>query len=150
MNIGLISIVIVLFIVFGVVGLVVYRRRPRKLKTDKFTDDWRNLQAMCRDKSNWPTVITQADELLDRALKRRRLKGRTMGERLVSAQRLLTDNDDVWFAHNLAKKILNSEVKRLKEADVKDALVGFRQALRDLGALPSPGNGDVTDNGGKA
>lgn len=75
--------------------------------------------------------------MLDKALIKRRYKGKSMGERLVSAQRSLSNNDSVWFAHNLVKKILSDENLRLREADVKDALVGFRQALRDLGALKS-------------
>lgn len=149
MNIGIIAVVVVVVLLLAVIGFVVYKKRPRKLKSDKFVDDWKQIQGMCRDKANWPAVITQADELLDKALKRRKLKGKTMGERLVSAQRLLTDNDDVWFAHNLAKKVVNGDIKRLKEADVKDALVGFRQALRDIGALPSP-TSDKPDTGAKA
>ena len=58
-----------------------------------------------------------------------------MGERLVDAQRVLTNNDAIWFAHNLAKKAVNDSTMKLKESDVKKSLVGFRQALRDLGAL---------------
>lgn len=137
MNIGLIIAVVIIVLVVLLAGFIVYRRRPRKLKTDKFVDEWRTLQTMIRDKANWAPAVVNADEMLDRALKRRRMKGKTMGERLVSAQRLLTDNDDVWFAHNLAKKIINDGAVKLKEADVKDALVGFRQALRDIGALPT-------------
>lgn len=121
----------------AIAALVFLKKRPRRLKTDKFTEEWQTIQSMCKDKANWPTLLTQADELLDTALKRRRMKGKTMGERMVSAQRLFSNNDDVWFAHNYVKKIVSGDVKRPKESDVKDALIGFRQALRDLGALPS-------------
>lgn len=137
MNIGLIAAAVSVLVVLAIIALIVFKKRPRKLKTDKFTDDWQSIQAMCKDKANWPTLLTQADELLDKALKRRRMKGKTMGERLVSAQRLFTNNDDVWFAHNYVKKLIAGDVKRPKESDVKDALIGFRQALRDIGALPS-------------
>lgn len=82
-------------------------------------------------------AIIEADKLLDLALTRRRFKGNSMGERLVSAQRTFSDNDGVWFAHNLSKKLLVDRSSKLKEIDVKDALVCFRQALRDLGALPN-------------
>ncbi|MCA9329016.1 hypothetical protein KDA11_00040, partial [Candidatus Saccharibacteria bacterium] len=80
-------------------------------------------------------AIINADKLLDDALKKKRLKGKSMGERLVQAQKELSDNDGVWFAHNLAKKLLNDSYSKLKETEVKKSLVGFRQALRDLGAL---------------
>lgn len=149
MNIGLISAFVISALIALVGGLVIFKRRPRKLKTNKFIEDWQALQAMCKDKANWPEVLQKADELLDRALKRRRVKGKTMGERMVSAQRLFTNNDDVWFAHNYVKKILSGDVKRPKESDVKDALIGFRQALRDIGALPSSKSAD-TPNEGKA
>jgi hypothetical protein len=59
-----------------------------------------------------------------------------MGERLVKAQRLLTDNDGVWFGHKLRNRIEEGENVKLKETEVKDALMGIRQALKDLGALP--------------
>ncbi|MCA1806598.1 MAG: hypothetical protein LC687_01865 [Actinobacteria bacterium] len=76
-----------------------------------------------------------ADKLLDEILKRKRFKGKSMGERIVSAQRSISDNDAVWYAHNLAKKTKEDDAPQLKEAEVKKALLGFRQALRDLGAL---------------
>jgi hypothetical protein len=60
-----------------------------------------------------------------------------MGERMVKAQRLFTDNDGVWFAHKLRNKIDADPTIKLKESEVKQALVGFRQALKDLGALPN-------------
>jgi hypothetical protein len=117
--------------------IIAHKRVPRKLKADKYAFRWKELQAYCKDKSTWANAIIEADKLLDAALKRRRFRGKTMGERLVAAQRSFTNNDDVWFAHNLCKKIMTDATVKLKEADVKDALVGFRQALRDLGALPN-------------
>lgn len=119
-----------------VVLLVVALSIPKRLKSHYFVAQWRELQGFCKDKKQWPVAIQQADTLLDHALKKRKFKGKTMGERMVSAQRTFTDNDAAWFAHNLQKKITADPNFRLKESDVKDALVGFRQALRDIGALP--------------
>lgn len=125
-------------------ALVIVLRIPKKLKADYFVSQWKELQAFCKDKTTWPKALSDADKLLDRALKKRKFKGRTMGERLVAAQRTFSDNDAVWFAHNLVKKVHANDPKfRLKESDVKDALVGFRQALRDIGALP---NGQSRDS----
>ena len=128
--------------ILAALGIIYAVKRPKKLKSDRFIASWQELQGYCRDKANWPQAITEADRLLDAALKKRKLKGKTMGERLVSAQRLLNDNDDTWFAHNLAKKVAAHGDITLKESDVKDALIGFRQALRDIGALP---NGETND-----
>jgi len=74
--------------------------------------------------------------LLEKALKKRKYKGKTMGAMMVSAQKIFTDNDGVWFAHNLYKKVSAGQIKNIKEDDIKDALIAYRQALRDLGALP--------------
>ena len=129
---GLVVVCITLLVVL--IKLVV-KKVPRKLKEDKFQAKWQELQSLCKDKVTWPDALLAADKLLDEALLKRRFKGRNMGERLVSAQRDFTNNDDVWFGHKLCKKIQETPEFKLKEVDVKDALIGFRQALKDLGAL---------------
>jgi hypothetical protein len=111
------------------------RKRKRKLKIEHYETRWKALQKLCSDKSTWPLAIIDADKLLDDALKRLRYKGKTMGERLVAAQRDITDNDSVWYAHKLRNKLVHEDTINLKEPAVKDALKGVRQALRDLGAL---------------
>ena len=111
-------------------------RRERKLKTARFQKKWHELQKMCSSKDNWVEAIQRADKLLDEALRKKRIRGKNMGERLVQAQRLLSDNDGVWFGHKLRAKAETEPAAKLKEADVKNALIGIRQALKDLGALP--------------
>jgi hypothetical protein len=115
----------------------VLRRRPKKIKQDQFQAKWQDLQKLLKDKKAWPAAIIAADKLLDEALKKKRFAGKGMGERLVKAQRLLTDNDGVWFGHKLRNKIEQDPKLKLKEKDVKQALLGIRQALKDLGALPN-------------
>jgi hypothetical protein len=121
----------------AVLGVITYiARRPRKdLDRKYFQTKWRDLQKMCAKAETWPVAIIQADSLLDEALKKRHFKGKTMGERLVSAQRTLSSNDTVWFGHKLRNQLVHEVEVKLKEKDVKNALVGIRQALRDLGAL---------------
>jgi len=131
-----VGIAILLLLVAGVITLRVRKKRPRRIKVDKYVTKWKELQQYCKKKETWPNAVLAADKLLDNALKRRRFKGKSMGERMVSAQRTFIDNDAVWFAHNLSKKILADDTYKLREADVKNALLGFGQALRDIGALP--------------
>ncbi len=116
-------------------------RGPKKRirKPEKFIEKWKEVQLFCKDKDLWSKALIDADKLLDKALKKRKFKGKSMGERLVNAQRYITDNDDIWDAHNLVKKLIDAPDKvRLKENDVKEALISFREALKDLGALPKP------------
>lgn len=109
----------------------------RKLKTKHFNQSWQELQKHCATRKTWPQAIIEADNLLCEVLKKRRFKGKTTGERLVAAQHELTDNEAVWFGHKLRKKVSEEavDVRKLKKKDIVISLAGFRQALRDLGAL---------------
>ncbi|HSX31102.1 MAG TPA: hypothetical protein VLE99_04245 [Candidatus Saccharimonadales bacterium] len=124
---------IILLLVFGTSWLL--RRRPKHLNRAYYQERWQTLQALCKDKSTWPLAVIDADKLLDDALKRSRYKGKTMGERLVSAQRDIGDNDGVWFGHKLRNRLVHENNVKLTERDVKEALLGIRGALKDLGAL---------------
>jgi predicted metal-dependent hydrolase len=118
------------------VGAIIVRRRPQTLKTEKFQEKWRDMQKLCATKETWRQAVIDADKLLDEALKKRRFNGKTMGERLTKAQRLIGDNEAVWFGHKLRNKLESEPDTKLKEKEIKDALIGIRQALKDLGALP--------------
>lgn len=134
-NVMLAAVAAVLIIVMLFVAALLKRRTGPKLNHEYYQLRWKELQGLCSDKKTWPLAIIDADKLLDEALKKSRYKGKTMGERLVTAQRTLSNNDSVWFAHKLRNKIVHEQYANLKETDVKSALIGFRQALKDLGAL---------------
>ncbi len=121
----------------ALLGLVsFFVKRPQKdLNQEYFKKKWRELQKQCAKPETWPLAIIQADILLSEALKKKRFKGKTMGERLVSAQRSLTNNDGVWFGHKLRNQLVHEPDLELREKDVKNALIGIGQALRDLGAI---------------
>jgi hypothetical protein len=135
MSLELIAAIIVAILLLGALGIFIFKRKPRRLKPDYFAAKWKELQQYCRNKETWPQALVMADKLLDEALKKRRYKGKSMGERMVSAQRKISNNDSLWYAHNLCKKAAENADIRLKEADVKQALMGIRQALKDLGAF---------------
>lgn len=125
------------FLLLFFAGVVVWlRRRRRPLDQAYFVKEWRDLQKLLRNKERWDVALLQADNLLDIALKKNKFRGKSMGERLVKAQRQFSDNDGVWFGHKLRNKIESDPKMKLKESDLKDALVGLRQGLKDLGALP--------------
>lgn len=126
----------VLLIILLVVATLLFRRfRKPVLRQDRYAERWAELQKNCAQRTTWPQAIIEADELLDDALKRCHYKGRTTGERLVSAQRSFTNNENVWFGHKYRTKVTGEDVRKLKKSDILYALGGFRQALRDLGAL---------------
>jgi hypothetical protein len=126
-------------IVFGLVMLAVISRSGRgrapKLNQQYFQDQWTELLARVKTPEGMVLAIIDGDKLLDQALKKRRFKGKTMGERLVSAQRVISDNDTVWYAHKLRNRLVHEPNVRLKKKEAQAALAGFRQGLKDLGAM---------------
>jgi hypothetical protein len=117
------------------VSLVYLKKRPKKINTSYCAEQWQLIQKNCSDKSKWPIAVTEADRLLDEVLKRRHYKGKTTGERLVSAQHDFTNNESLWFGHKLYNRIKDDGLSKLSKQDTLEALGGFRQALKDLGAL---------------
>jgi hypothetical protein len=122
-------------VVLIVAVLVFLRRRPKKINLADFQAKWQAAQGLCAKQETWHLAVINADRLFDEALKKRKYKGKTMGERMVSAQHDIQDNDSVWFGHKLSNKLVQEELKKLKKTDVMTALIGFREALKDLGAL---------------
>ena len=137
MNESLLIIAIVFACVLGGLSYAASKMLKRKKPLDipYFTAKWQTAQALCNNKETWPLAIINADNLLDEALKKNHYKGKSMGERLAAAQRDLSDNDGVWYGHKLRNKLVHENEVKLTKHDVKDALLGIRQALRDLGAL---------------
>lgn len=115
--------------------IVLIKKRPKKRGKTYFRRKWRALQARCSDKATWATAIFEADDLLDEALKKKKFKGKGMGERLVSAQNMFSDNDAVWSAHKLRTKLDDKPSTTLNKTNVKKALLAFGQAMKDLGVI---------------
>lgn len=126
---------VVIAVVIAVLSRLLLRKRPHKLNKQYYEQSWQTLQSLLKNKSSWPLAIINADKLLDDALKKCHYKGKTMGERLVSAQHDIKNNDDVWFGHKLRNQLVHETDVKLKERDVKEALLGIRAALKDLGAF---------------
>ncbi|HET7320160.1 MAG TPA: hypothetical protein VFI84_01070 [Candidatus Saccharimonadales bacterium] len=129
-----IAVLVALVLIIAFAGYLA-RRRPKGLNEAYFRERWQEIQGLLANKNTWPLAVINADKLLDDALKKRKFKGKTMGERLVSAQRTLTSNDTVWFGHKLRNKLVHEDYNLTKKHEVKDALLGYLQALKDLGAL---------------
>jgi hypothetical protein len=122
-------------LVIIVIGFLLFLFLPKRLKYDHFKRKWRELQSRVSKKEEWGLAIIEADRLLDEALKKKKIKGKTMGERLVSAQRMFSDNDAVWFGHKLRMKLETNPDLPLRKQDVQKALLGLAQGLKDIGAL---------------
>jgi len=126
-------------IVLGIIVLVLLglsgKRLPHRLNQSYFQRKWLELLARVKSADGMMLAVIDADKLLDEALKKRNFRGKTTGERLVSAQRSLSDNDAVWYAHKLRNRLVHEPDIKLKKREAQNALNGFRQGLKDLGAL---------------
>ena len=133
------AIFLVIIIVFGVIVLALIsrfgRHIPHKLNQEYYQRKWQELLDRVKTSDGMVLAVIDADKLLDEALKKRGFKGKTMGERLVSAQRSISDNDSVWYAHKLRNRLVHEPDVNLKKKEAQNALGGFRKGLKDLGAL---------------
>lgn len=123
------------FLVITVAVIFIYRRLPRKLRSARYQHQWKALQKHLAHKEEWGTAIIKADALLDEALRKKHCKGKSMGERLVSEEKNLSNHDAVWFGHKLANRLKSENPPKLRERDVKKALLGLGQGLKDVGAI---------------
>jgi len=126
------------FLILLVVVRILQKRRKNKIDPNNFMERWVALQKNCVSRKTWPQAIIEADALLDEGLRKKGFKGKTTGERLVAAQRVMTNNEAVWFGHKYCQTVPDKDVRRLRKQDVLESLHGFRQALRDIGALEVP------------
>jgi hypothetical protein len=131
----LIIAIIIIAVVVLAASWLVRHHRPAQLDQETFKRRWKELQTQCGDQKTWPLAIIDADKLVDEALKKCHYRGKTMGERLVSAQHDLSANDMIWFGHKLRNKLVHEEYKLTSQKEVKEALLGFLQALKDVGAI---------------
>lgn len=130
----MLAIVIVLVIAM-IIGYIMYRQVRKRKRSKVYLKKWKEIQKLCAQKDTWPEAIAMADDLLGKALKRKHYKGKNTGERMVAAQKVFSNNDSVWTAHKLSTKIKENSNTKLKKEDVRNSLLGFGKALKDLGVI---------------
>lgn len=107
-----------------------------RLQPEQFTDRWSTIQAMAAGGGNGlRTAVSEADKLLDHALRQSGVSGDTMGERLKREGGRLSDINGVWRAHKLRNALAHEVGFDLVPSQAREALGSFERALKDLGAL---------------
>lgn len=122
-------------LLFAVIALA--KRGPRTLDVEKYRSRWLTIeQQLKRDEiSSYHMCIMNADKLVDQALIERGLSGNTMGERMKAAQTKWTNANHIWTAHKLRNQIAHEPDVRLDYEGARRALIAYKQALKDLGAI---------------
>ena len=127
-------------LVIGILLIVVItftRKGTTQLDVNKYRLKWLAIeQQLKRDEpSSCQLAVLNGDKLVDLALKERGTKGETMGERMKSASTSWTNANTIWNAHKLRNRIAHEADASVSFDQARTALAGFKQALKDLGAI---------------
>lgn len=127
-----------IFIMGGLLFVIVSmgKRSARQLDVTKYRSRWMAIETqLSRDNAQSHVLcILEADKLLDAALKDKGLPGKTMAERM-KAQGRWTNGNGVWAAHKLRNRLAHDTDASVDYSRAKQALVAFKQALKDVGAI---------------
>jgi hypothetical protein len=127
-------------LIVGILLIVVIslsKRGAPTLDVDRYRSQWLGIESQLKreDTASYHLTVLNADKLLDKALKERGFRGETMGERMRSAKTTWSNANAAWGAHKLRNQIAHEHDVRVTYDDARRALSGFKQALKDLGAI---------------
>lgn len=97
---------------------------------------WETIQSLSQGNgSSLRDAVSEADKLLDYALKNTGVPGETMGERLKNSRGRFSNLDAIWSAHKVRNALAHEADFDLVPAQAHEAITSFERGLRDLGAL---------------
>ena len=122
-------------ILFAVITLT--KRGPSNLDVNKYRSKWLSIeQQLKRDEtSTYHLCILNADSLLDQAMKDRGIQGAVMADRMKIMKQKWSNADSIWAAHKLRNKIAHESDVKINYENTRRALMAFKQALKDVGAI---------------
>lgn len=128
-----------IFIVGGLLFIFISlsKNSPRVMDVQKYRSRWMAIETKLsrNDAGTHVLCILEADKLLDSALRDRGLSGKTMGERMKSYQGKWTNGNGVWAAHKVRNKLAHETDASVDYERARQALVAYKQGLKDLGAI---------------
>ncbi|CAN5156806.1 hypothetical protein BH11PAT4_BH11PAT4_4290 [soil metagenome] len=98
---------------------------------------WEVVSLYSQTPNTFAVAISEADKLLDGALKAANFAGTTMGERLKASQHVFDPYlySHVWEAHKLRNRLAHEVGISVNGQEVKQALHAFEQGLLALGVF---------------
>jgi hypothetical protein len=113
------------------------KKGTHNLNVDKYRLRWLQIEQQLKkdDPSSFHLTVLNADKLLDQALREKGIRGTTMGERMKTIKDTWSNANSVWSAHKLRNQIAHESEVSVSYDDARRALSGFKQALKDLGAI---------------
>jgi hypothetical protein len=128
------AIIIIGILLFAAITLT---KKGGSIDVEKYRTRWLTIeQSIVKDNEpSYHMAILNADKLVDQALKESGIKGQTMGDRMKFAKERWTNRDAIWASHKLRNQIAHESDVRINYDTARRALAGFKQALKDLGAI---------------
>ncbi len=116
------------------------RSRPHQVSNStarELQQHWQQISAYRFNQQTWPLAVSEADKLVDTALKSAGFAGSTFADRLKSAERFFRPNayQALWDAHKLRNNIAHQVGYGLSQQQVNQAMYSFEQALNILGVI---------------
>lgn len=113
------------------------KNSPRELDVERYRSRWLSIEtALSRNNEGSHTLcILNADKLLDQALRDRGVAGKTMAERMRGCQGKWTNGNGLWAAHKVRNRLAHETDATIDYDRAKQALIAYKQALKDLGAI---------------
>ncbi len=132
-----ILVAVLLAAIVGVVYLMVTSKHGSQLNVQRYQTKWLEIEnSVTRyNADSWQLAIMNADKLLDQALRERRFKGQTMGERMKSAQKVWKNANYLWGAHKIRNQLAHEVNANVTYDITLRSLSAFKQGLKDLGAI---------------
>ena len=129
------GIIIIAGLLLALISLT--KKGVKRLDVDKYRVKYLAIEQQLKkdEQSSYHLCILNADKLLDHALIERGLKGKTMGERMINAKTMFSNNNEVWTAHKLRNRIAHEHDVKITYDETRYALAYFKRALKDLGAI---------------
>ena len=136
-GVTLILISVLIVAIVAVIYLLFSSKNLPKLNCEKYQTKWLSIEHNLRrdNPSSYPLAVLNADKLVDQALKERRYRGETMGERMKAAQTVWKNPNHVWGAHKIRNQLAHEADAEITYETAARALAAFKQALKDLGAI---------------
>ena len=127
------AVLIVGALLFAVITMT--KGGARGLDIDKYRSKWLEIeQNLTRDDAaSHQLSVLHADKLLDQALRDKGVAGNTMGERMKATK--WSNANAVWASHKLRNQIAHETDVRVDYGTARRALAGFKQGLKDIGAI---------------
>lgn len=111
-----------------------------QLSRAQIAERWSTIQAMAAGGGNGlRQAVSEADKLMDAALRQQGVAGNTMGDRLKAVKPRFAGNystyDGLWRAHKLRNALAHEVGFDLVPSQAREALSDFEAGMRYLGAL---------------